>query len=318
MKLLITGAAGFVGAELIRQALTAGHDVVALVRSRAAAVRLDVVHPQLAIVEADLRAAEEVRSVLESHRPDAIAHLGWSGVANHARFDRSQILDNLNASCQLLESGVAAGIRKFVGVGSQGEYGRLDGRIDERHLPEPTTLYGATKAATMFLTRQLAAQANIEFAWLRLFSTYGPDDNQGWLIPSLTRDMLAGRRPKTTHGTQRWDYLFVADAARGILAAAVTPGATGIFNLGSGEAVTVRSVIEAVRDFAAPNMELIFGEIPFRPDQVWHMEADNTRLKEATGWSPKVNMRDGIAETVAWYRDKLARETVQSERSSDG
>ncbi len=176
----------------------------------------------------------------------------------------------------------------------------------EDSLPEPTTLYGASKVATLFVTRQLAAQAKVRHAWLRLFSVYGPGDNDVWLIPMLIGEMLAGRRPRTTLGTQYWDWLHVDDVARAILAVAVTPSAAGVFNLGSGRAVQVRSVVERIRDLAAPGMELVFGEIPFRPDQVMHMQADISRLTGATGWTPKVGIEEGLAATVAWYRARAS------------
>jgi nucleoside-diphosphate-sugar epimerase len=143
--------------------------------------------------------------------------------------------------------------------------------------------------------------------WLRLFSTYGPADNPGWLIPMLATEMLAGRRPQLTLGTQRWDWLHVDDVARSIVAAAEAKEMDGVFNLGSGTAVSVRSVAERIRDLAAPDMELVFGEVPFRPDQVMHMQADIERLVAATGWRPAIAIEDGLAGVVAWHRAALAQ-----------
>ncbi len=114
--------------------------------------------------------------------------------------------------------------------------------------------------------------------------------------------MLAGRRPCTTLGTQKWDWLHVDDVARAIISVAATPTAGGVLNLGSGCAVPVRWAVERIRDFAAPGMELTFGEIPFRPDQVMHMQADISRLTQATGWAPSIPIAEGLASTVAWYR----------------
>jgi nucleoside-diphosphate-sugar epimerase len=94
----------------------------------------------------------------------------------------------------------------------------------------------------------------------------------------------------------------VEDVARGILAVATTESAAGVFNLGSGRAVRVRDVVERIRDLTAPGMELVFGEIPFRPDQVMHMEADNARFRAATGWEPRIDIDTGLADTVEWYR----------------
>ena len=304
MKLFITGASGFVGAATLRLALAAGHTVIAPLRPGCPAARLLPFAGRYARVEADLRDGTAIAAALSLHRPDAVLHLAWSGVGNAARFDRRQITDNVEAACALVEGAAAAGVGAFIGMGSQGEYGPLDRTITEDELAQPTTLYGAAKVAALYLTRQLAAQAGLRHVWLRLFSTYGPDDNDGWLIPMLITDMLAGRRPKTTLGTQSWDWLYIDDVARGVLAAAGAAGAAGVFNLGSGVPVRVRDVVEIIRDLAAPGMELVFGEVAFRPDQVMHMQADNARLRLATGWAPEVAMTEGLARSVAWYRGR--------------
>lgn len=305
MKLFLTGASGFVGAATLRLALEAGHEVIAPLRPGSVAPRLVPFAGRFTRLDLDLRDTAGMAAALAEHRPDAVLHLAWAGVANAARFDRRQITDNVEAACALVEAAAVAGVGSFVGVGSQGEYGAGSDML-ESTLPTPTTLYGAAKVAALFLTRQLAAQAGMRHAWLRLFSTYGPEDNEGWLIPMLITEMLAGRRPRTTLGTQSWDWLHVDDVARGILAVATTPAAEGVFNLGSGRAVRVRDVIERIRDLAAPAMELVFGEIPFRPDQVMHMQADITRLREATGWAPRIAIEDGLVGTIDWYRARGA------------
>ncbi len=302
MKLFITGASGFVGAEVLRIALEDGHDVVAPVRPASDAHRLAPFKGRYTHLGLDIGDKPALTSALAEHRPDAVVHLAWAGVNNAARFDEGQINLNIDTACNLVSAAGAAGCGAFIGVGSQGEYGAGNAMLEDS-LPTPTTLYGAAKVATLFLTKQLAAQAGMRHAWLRLFSTYGPNDNDGWMIPSLITQMLRGERPQTTLGTQNWDWLHVTDVARGILAAAATPTAYGVFNLGSGQAIRVRDAIEMIRDLAAPQMELKFGEIPFRPDQVMHMEANIDKLRDATGWAPRITLREGMAATVAWYRE---------------
>ena len=290
MRLFITGASGFVGAATLSAALEAGHEVAAPVRPGSPAPRLEDMEGRYRRLPLDLRDTANIAAAMAEFRPDAVFHLAWWGVANSARFDRRQVTDNIETACALTEAAAASGAKAFVGVGSQGEYG-ADSTMAEDALPRPTSLYGAAKVATLFLTRQLAEQAGLRHAWLRLFSVYGPGDNDAWLIPMLIGEMLGGRRPRTTLGTQYWDWLYVDDVARAILAVAVTPAAAGVFNLGSGHPVQVRSVIERIRDLAAPGMVLRFGEISFRPDQVMHMQADISRLTAATGWTPRVGIR---------------------------
>lgn len=304
MKLFLTGASGFVGSHTLRLALAEGHQIVAPIRPGSIAPRLASFAGLYDRLDLDLRDIDGIASALLQHKPDAVVHVGWSGVENTARFDRRQYNENVECACALVEAAAAAGVKAFIGLGSQGEYG-AGSAMTEDSLPRPSTLYGAAKVATYYLTRQLAAQAGMRHAWLRLFSTYGPGDNSGWLIPTLIGEFLSGRRPKTTLGTQYWDWLHVTDVAKGILAVADSHSADGLFNLGSGQAVQVRQVIETLRDLVAPEIELVFGEIPFRPDQVMMMQADISRLHAATGWQPSIDIANGLAETVAWFRERI-------------
>ena len=304
MKILVTGAGGFVGAAVVRKAVRNGHEVFGTVRPGSSDGRLVDIAPHFRLVPVDLRDRVEVTARMRELRPDTVVHVAWSGVSNRDRLDRLQITDNIETSCHLLDASVETGVSKFVGLGSQGEYGPYQRKITEQDLPKPTTLYGASKLAVYYLTRQLAAQAGISYAWMRLFSAYGPRDNPVWLIPSLIQEMLAGRRPKTTLGEQSWDYLFIDDIASAILAVSTSKTAEGAFNLGSGQSIRVKSVVEKIRDLIAPQMELVFGEIPYRADQVWHMEADITRLTDV-GWAPKTDIDVGLAATVQWFRGRV-------------
>ncbi len=214
-----------------------------------------------------------------------------------ARADDIQ-LDNIRTTVALLDAAIAAGAGRFIGIGSQAEYGRHDRRIDESAATEPFLLYGAAKLSACHLTRQRATQAGVGFAWLRLFSPYGPGDNPNWLIPSVATQILAGKAPRTSAGTQKWDYLHITDAAQGVLDAALTDSAQGAFNLSSGHPVTIRAIIEKIRDLANPDLPLTFGGIPFGPNQIMHLEGDNGRLMSATRWTPRIAIDDGLATVV--------------------
>jgi len=296
MKLLITGASGFVGAAVAKAALAEGHEIVGTGRSPSPP-RLSEMARDIAYHQLDLSDGQALEELCQRARPDAIIHCAWEGVWGKNRSSAAQ-LANVDIACRLARAAATIGATKFVGLGSQAEYGRTDQRIEETQLPRPDTLYGAAKLAASHLICQLAAQDGMDFAWMRLFATYGPGDNDNWLIPSLIAEMRAGRRPRISAGTQKWDYLFIDDVARGILAACTTPAATGVFNLASGRPVAVREIVERLRDLAAPQLDLLFGEIPFAKTQIMHLEGDPGRLRELTGWSPKVDLAEGLSRTV--------------------
>lgn len=294
-RILVTGAAGFVGAAVADHAARNGHHVTAIVRN-SAAPRAVALAARCDIAVVDL-ADPAVADVLKQAHPDVVIHCAWEGVGGPARASDAQ-LDNIRTTVALLDSAIAAGVRRFIGIGSQAEYGRHDRRIDESAATEPFLLYGAAKLSAYHLTRQRAADAGIGFAWLRLFSPYGPGDNPDWLIPSVAAQIVAGQAPRTSAGTQKWDYLHIVDVARGILAAALTESANGVFNLSSGHAVTVRAIVEQIRDLACPELALRFGDIPFGPHQIMHLEGDCSRLSAATGWVPQIAIEDGLGTVI--------------------
>jgi nucleoside-diphosphate-sugar epimerase len=281
-RLLITGAGGFVGAAIAKAAVAA---------------RLAPIANSISIERIDLADTHKVAMLMGSVRPDIVVHSAWEGVGGPLRSGDIQF-ENIRTTVALADAAIASGTKKFVGIGSQAEYGRYDRRIVESDLPQPTMLYGAAKLAANHLVAQRCNEAGIAFSWLRLFSVYGPGDNPNWLIPSSAASLVRGKRPQCTKGTQKWDYLHIDDVASGVMAVVGNDEANGVFNLSSGDAISVRTIIEMIRDIAAPGLELTFGEIPFGPDQIMHLEGDNSRLRRATGWSPRVPLGEGLQQVV--------------------
>ena len=240
-----------------------------------------------------------LRSAIAAFEPDAIAHLAWWGVRNA---DRNSPIQARNIGPAVELAGLAAelGVKVFVGAGSQAEYGQYHRTIGEDDPARPTTLYGMAKVATATMAGELCHRNGVRFAWVRLFSTYGPKDHDHWLIPQLIRTLKAGRRMPLTKAEQRWGFLHVRDAASGIRTVIEAEAASGVFNLGSPEAPPLRETILAIRDLVDPAGELGFGEIPYRLDQVMVLKADVTRL-QSLGWQPRIALKEGLREMVSWY-----------------
>ncbi len=305
MKILLTGATGFLGAHTARRLERADVEVALLARPQSNLWRLQPLPKNARVIHGELEKLPEPE--IKAFGADVIIHAAWHGVTNQHRNDPAQISANLEPTVKLVELAQSCGVAHFVGLGSQAEYGPLNKKISETDATNPTTLYGVTKLAACHLTRQLCAQANIRWAWLRVFSTYGPMEDLTWMIPYLIRSLLRGERPALTACEQLWDFLYGPDAAEAICAVALQPRASGVFNLGSGRAEPLRKIVETLRDAIDPKLPLGIGEVPYRPDQVMHLEADVRRLEEATGWTPATSLEEGLSRTVAWHRAELAR-----------
>ncbi len=302
MRILLTGASGFIGSYVLRDLLARpGVEVAALVRSPGAAWRIRGELARANVLPLALDGGLALERAIAELRPSHVVHLAWGGVLGKDRNDPAQHV-NVFHSMRLLEFALQAGAKHFIGLGSQAEYGPCRARIDESTPTAPTTMYGAAKLATCIMASRLCELSGARFAWLRLFSSYGPMDSPEWMVPYLALKLLARERPAVTAAEQRWDYVYVEDAAAAVATVAATEGAGGIFNLGSGTAPRLRDIIEGVRDAIDPSLAVGFGEVPYRPDQVMHLEADISRLVKATGWRPKVGLKEGIRRTVDWYR----------------
>lgn len=311
MKCFVTGATGFVGSFLVRQLLADGHEVHAMIRNPegASCWRIADVISQIRVVKGDLAHLDPLSELLPVLRPDVIFHLAWEGVGSEARNSPVQLIQNVNSTLQLLELCRLSKCPVFVGLGSQAEYGIANGLLGEDSSCNPVTSYGVAKHALSVLALKFGEITKTRIVWSRLFSAYGPKDDPKHLLPHLINVMLDGGCPPLTRGEQRWDYLYIEDAVAALVSAASCPDASGIFNLASGSVHSLRDVIESARNLVDPNIDLRFGELPYRPDQVMHLQADISRLRAATGWEPKVGLKEGLKKTVAWYKEVKSNAT---------
>lgn len=287
------GATGFIGSWAVR-ALLPHAEVIALTRPAGATWRLDGV-PGL-----DLRRAgeDDWAGEIVRIRPDVILSLDWAGVAGAHRDDAAQWA-NLDRQRTVLEAAAAAGVARYVGVGSQAEYGPRDDRVAETAEPLPVTEYGRAKLAASEASRRFCAGADIEWVWARVFSTYGPLDHGHWLLPQIAAALVDGRDVELSPGTQTWSYLYGADAGDAMATLATAPDARDVINVGHPDAPVLRETIEAFASHLPRGGELLFGAIPLGPQAVRRLEPDTSRLS-ALGWTPATPLADGLERTARW------------------
>ena len=306
MRCLVTGASGHLGSYLTERLVKEGAEVFILVRPQSDLWRLSGVLDRINVLRADLSDMRIVTPAIDKAKPEAIFHLAWGGVTSAFKDSPEQMTLNVTGSLDLFEAVRAAGCKLWVGVGSQAEYGAHNGVLTEETPVRPLTAYGTAKLCVGLLTKKLCELSGMRYVWLRLLATYGPKDDERHLLPATIRKLLAHERPSLTPGEQHWDYLYIEDAAEAIYRAAVSEEAQGVFNLGSGESQSIRSIMERVRDMIDLSLPLGFGEIPYPPDQLMRLETSVDRLRFATGWTPQVSLDEGLRRTIDWHRPRGA------------
>ncbi len=294
--IVLTGATGFIGAAVLAELNRRNLRPLVLLRPESDRRRLLSLAAENTFVFSKLD-EPGLAERLREQQPDIFIHCAWRGVGGPERNADFQLAENVPFTLATVELAATAGCRQWIGLGSQAEYGNANRRLDEAAPTNPTTLYGQAKLAAGNEALARCAGKNLAGAWLRVFSTYGPGDHPHWMIPHVIREFLQGVAPRVTKCEQQWDYLFVADAARAIVSVA-DGKISGAFNLGSGAAWPLKKIIETIRAELKTPVSPAYGAVPYRPDQVMHLEADITKLCAATGWRPEVGLAAGLRATV--------------------
>ncbi len=294
MRVLVTGATGFVGRHVLKPLAERGFEVHTVSR-RAASSEESVAH------QADVLDASAVRRVIEHVRPTHLLHLAW--FAEPKKFwNARENLQWVAASMEVLRAFADAGGKRFVGVGSCAEYEWRDKvYVEDRTALAPATLYGASKLAVCDVLRAFAPTVGLSFAWARLFFIYGPHEPPVKLVASVINSLLAGDTARITSGEQIRDFLHVSDAADA-LAAIVGSNFEGAVNIGSGNGIAVRDLVRLIGDLTGASDRVAIGAVTSAAPEAPSVVADTRRLREKLRFEPRLDLREGLEQTIAWWR----------------
>jgi len=299
-KVIITGATGMLGVALINRLLKENIEVVAVVRPNSVNISNLPKNKKIRVVQYDISELSKL-SYLEKNF-DAFFHFAWNGTFGESRND--VYLQNLNVKYTLDAVKIAneLGCEVFIGAGSQAEYGRVSNIISPDTPVDPENGYGIAKYTAGKLSRIYAEKLGIRHIWTRIFSVYGPYNGDNTMIISTIRSLLNGEKPSLSKGEQMWDYLHCDDAAEAFYLLAKKGLDQSVYCVGSGQAAPLSEYFHTIRDAIDPSLPLGIGEVPYGSLQVMHLCADITTLKEDTGYNPSIEFKDGIKDTIGWYR----------------
>ena len=297
MRVLVSGANGFLGARTVQTALDAGYEVVALIRPTSSVARLAPRHPSLSMVTAGNGRGALARAIATVGSIDAVIHAA-AIYGRRGEPSSELVASNVVFGLELLEA-TASRVRAFVSVGTV--------------LPPDVSAYARSKMEFSQWASRAADEHGWPFTELAVELMYGPGDDAGKLVAKLVLACLRGERtiPMTT-ATQERDFVYVDDVADALLAACRAgvedPRKRRLcVRIGSGQATTVRKVAEMIRDRIGSPTVLDFGALPMRAHEVMHSVADDTG-PTALDWRASVSLEEGIERTIAWYQ-QLALET---------
>jgi len=295
VKILVTGAAGFIGSHIARELVRQGHEVHALVRPQTDLGRIQDIRDSLHFIHGDLL---DSSFILHPSSFDACLHLAWyvePGKYLHAPLNK----DWVEATLRLARNLRDAGCRRFVGAGTCFEYAPCDPPQSESTPTAPSTVYVQSKLELF----HALPSVGIDFAWVRFFYQYGPYEDPRRLVPVVINRLRQGQEAKLVTGDRLRDYLHIADVASAVGAVAQSK-LTGAVNIGSGVRMTVRDIALKIGELF-DRVDLIkLGAYPDSPTEPMHLLADNSKLRDGTGWKPRYDLDAGLRQTIEWWKGR--------------
>jgi dTDP-6-deoxy-L-talose 4-dehydrogenase (NAD+) len=280
VKVLVTGATGFVGRHLVAQLLARGDDVRAVARKAQTAQGMPWIN-DVEFVSADIHAADlEVGALTDGI--DALAHLAWPGLPNYRALFHFE--HNLMADYRFIKSAVEAGVKQVLVTGTCFEYGMQSGPLSESTEPRPSNPYGLAKHTLHLFLQNLQQEHPFTLQWARLFYLHGAGQNPNSLLAALDRAIDAGEQSfDMSAGEQLRDFLSIETAA-GYLAAIVHQrDFDGVINCASGQPVSVRTLVEQRLRERGATLNLNLGHYPYPSHEPMAFWAVTERLQQLLG-----------------------------------
>jgi nucleoside-diphosphate-sugar epimerase len=307
MRVLVTGAGGFIGRWSVAPLLAKGYEVHAVLSGGAANIPLEL-HGATVHV-ADLLDESRADALLERVRPTHLLHFAW--IATPGVYWQSP--DNsrwLAASEHLLRRFRALGGIRAVMAGSCVEYDWSKGGVcEERSSPlaDATRLspYAAAKIALQKRLAKFAEQEKLSAAWGRIFFQYGPYEHPDRLVPSVIRHLLMNQEALCTHGRQIRSFLHVADVGAAF-AGVLDSEMQGPVNIGSDDRIALADLIERIAlEIGRPDLIRLGARIP-PTEEPPLLVPDIHRLRDEVPWQPRFTLGAGLSDTIAWWRGHLS------------
>ena len=317
MKVLVTGAAGFIGSHLAEKLARRGDEVVGLdnfndvvydsARKRVTARRLDV-YPNFKMIEADIREHEQMFTIFAEEQFDAVAHLAaLAGVRNAVKYPALYIDVDLNGTQHLMDAALNSGsVGNFVMASTSSVYGNTDiiPFVETDNCDRPLQPYAAAKRAAEMLGYTYHYLFGMNFTAVRFFTVYGPHGRPDMMAHLLADSITKSKQIPLYEGGQMYrDWTFIDDITDGVVAALDHPLGYEIINLGRGEPTLLKDFVTMLEELGGCKANLVSK--PKLPADFIRNEADISKARRLLDYDPKISVREGVAIFWEWYNTRV-------------
>jgi len=301
--IFITGANGFVGANLIRLLIKNNYKVHALVRKNANIWRIKDVLKNINLHTGDINDTKSLKRILNQVRPQYIFHLASYGNSSDDKNLNEMININIVGLTNLLEATLGINYKAFVITGSSSEYGFKDKPMLENDVLTPNSYYSATKASATLIAQSFALLNNKPITIARLFSVYGPFEEQNRLIPTVIKLAINDKEIFLTSGKVQRDFIYIEDVVEALLKIAKTKLKNGeIINLGTAKQHGNDDIVRTIEKILHKKLTVKIGKFPKRAWDTNYWVSNNQKASKLLSWRPKYNLENGLKKTITWAK----------------
>ncbi|MDO8621167.1 MAG: SDR family NAD(P)-dependent oxidoreductase [Candidatus Levybacteria bacterium] len=300
---LVTGGAGFIGANLIRRLLKTGYNINLIVRKNTDLWRLENIVSKIRVYKIDLLDSLRLSKTVSKIKPDIIIHLATYSNYRNQQAIKQMINLNIQGTLNLLMASKDIDYAIFINTGSSSEYGFKNKPMNEKDLLEPISFYAATKASATLLCQVFAREYKKPIVTLRPFSVYGQYEEKDRFIPTIIKAAIEDKSINLTPGKQRRDFIYIKDVVdMYIKTLSYGKKLSGqILNMGTGIEYTNDEVIKMLFQITEKKVKIEKGAYPTRIWDTQHWVADISKTKTLLKWKPKFSLEKGLEETYKWY-----------------
>tara|TARA_B100001123_G_scaffold434752_1_gene561886 strand:+ start:17761 stop:18771 length:1011 start_codon:yes stop_codon:yes gene_type:complete len=310
-RVLVTGGSGFIPSHVTRRLVGNGADVAITTKYNSLIdnVRIADFWDDVRVIEADIRNQDSLRQIVD-FRPEVVIHMAaYNHVGDSFTHYSEAMQSNAVGTANVLEA--YEDYERFIYISSSEVYGfQSDVPFVETMTPHPISPYSVGKYGGELYSQMKLQWADRRISVVRPFNAFGPYQSPRAVIAEVILDCLKGRPIRATEGKQTRDFNYVENLVDGILLVCQEDAAVGqILNLGSEVETSIRDLITTIHELTESQSELQIGVLPTRPTEIWRMVSDSTRAREVIGWSPNIDLIEGLEKTIEWYRSFLSTYT---------
>lgn len=297
-KVIVSGANGFIGSATVRELIKHRMEVVAL--DQEGCTENIPIDDHVKFYPFELKHAMTLKEKLKEEKADTFFHFAWAGSVGKARTDVSLQLQNAQWTADCLKLAKESGCRRFVNAGSIMELEVIRAVFHAGNKPGPGYIYGSGKLAAHTMCKPAAATLDIELVWALITNAYGVGEKSPRMVNTALQKCIRGERPQFTAGTQNYDFVYIDDAARAFYLIGKNGKPFHEYLIGSSHAKPLKEFLLEMQAAVAPDLEFLFGDVPFTGVNLPLEDFDCTNTEKDTGFKAQVRFSEGCMRTRDW------------------